>query len=68
MEFQFFVLHDLFAVRRLNVDDHPAFGWEVGDLGTIECSRALEEICMAWVYYGFASGGAWDHAFKLLRK
>ena len=45
-----------------------SFGWEVADLGTIECSRALEEICMAWVYYGFASGGSWDHAFKLLRK
>jgi 8-hydroxy-5-deazaflavin:NADPH oxidoreductase len=43
------------------------FGWEVADLGPIERARALEEICMAWVYYGLETGG-WSHAFKLLRK
>ena len=43
------------------------FGWGVVDLGGIEASRALEEMCMAWCYYGFKTGG-WNHAFKLLRK
>lgn len=41
-------------------------GWEVADLGGIEASRWLEAMCMAWVAYGFTSGG-WAHAFKLLR-
>jgi hypothetical protein len=43
------------------------FGWEAADLGPIERSRTLEEVAMAWVYYGQVRG-AWDHAFKLLRK
>jgi hypothetical protein len=43
------------------------FGWDVLDLGGIENSRWLEAMCMAWVAYGFKSGG-WNHAFKLLRK
>jgi 8-hydroxy-5-deazaflavin:NADPH oxidoreductase len=41
-------------------------GWDVADLGGIEASRWLEALCMAWVAYGFTSGG-WGHAFKLLR-
>lgn len=41
-------------------------GWDVADLGGIEASRWLEALCMAWVSYGFTSGG-WGHAFKLLR-
>lgn len=43
------------------------FGWEPADLGPIERSRALEEVAMAWVYYGVVSG-SWDHAFKMLHK
>ena len=43
------------------------FGWEAADLGPIERSRALEEVAMAWVYYGVVSG-SWDHAFKMLHK
>jgi predicted dinucleotide-binding enzyme len=43
------------------------FGWGVADLGGIEASRQLEEMCMVWCLYGFKSGG-WNHAFKLLRK
>lgn len=41
------------------------FGWEPADIGPIERSRALEEMCMAWTYYGIAQG-RWDHAFKVL--
>jgi 8-hydroxy-5-deazaflavin:NADPH oxidoreductase len=43
------------------------FGWETADLGPIERSRALEEVAMAWVYYGQIRG-TWDHAFKMLHK
>ena len=43
------------------------FGWEAADLGPIERSRALEEVAMAWVYYGQVQG-SWDHAFKMLHK
>jgi predicted dinucleotide-binding enzyme len=41
-------------------------GWDTCDLGGIECSRELEQLCMTWVRVGAASG-AWGHAFKLLR-
>ena len=41
-------------------------GWDTADLGGIECSRELEQLCMAWVRIGAATG-AWGHAFKLLR-
>ena len=44
-----------------------AFGWGVVDLGGIEASRALEPMCIAWVWHGLKSG-KWTHAFKLLRK
>lgn len=44
-----------------------AFGWEAADLGPIERSRALEEVAMAWVYYGQMQN-TWDHAFKMLHK
>jgi predicted dinucleotide-binding enzyme len=43
------------------------FGWEAADLGPIERARALEEVAMAWVYYGQVRG-SWDHAFKMLHK
>ena len=43
------------------------FGWEAADLGPIERSRALEEVAMAWVYYGMVKG-SWDHAFKMLHR
>jgi 8-hydroxy-5-deazaflavin:NADPH oxidoreductase len=43
------------------------FGWATVDLGTIECSRYLEAMCIVWVAYG-ARTGTWNHAFKLLRK
>ncbi|HUR51828.1 MAG TPA: NAD(P)-binding domain-containing protein [Mycobacteriales bacterium] len=41
-------------------------GWDTADLGGIECSRELEQLCMAWVRIGVTSG-TWGHAFKLLR-
>jgi predicted dinucleotide-binding enzyme len=44
-----------------------AFGWGVIDVGTIESSRYLEAMCVAWVMHGILSGG-WNHAFKMLRK
>lgn len=41
-------------------------GWKsFVDLGGIDASRALEEMCVAWVRHGIISGG-WNHAFKLL--
>lgn len=43
------------------------FGWEVIDLGGIECARYLEPLAMTWITYGFRTG-SWNHAFKLLRK
>ena len=41
-------------------------GWDAADLGGIEASRWLEGVALAWVAYGFRTGG-WTHAFKLLR-
>jgi predicted dinucleotide-binding enzyme len=41
-------------------------GWDTADLGGIECSRELEQLCMTWVRIG-AQSGTWGHAFKLLR-
>jgi predicted dinucleotide-binding enzyme len=41
-------------------------GWDAVDLGGIECSRELEQLCMTWVRIG-ATSGTWGHAFKLLR-
>lgn len=43
-------------------------GWKsFADLGDITASRALEEMCIAWVRHGIMSGG-WNHAFKILKK
>ena len=43
-------------------------GWKsFVDLGGIDGSRALEEMCIAWVRHGILTGG-WNHAFKLLHK
>lgn len=46
-----------------------SLGWKdaVTDLGRIEESRYLEPMCIVWVHYGIRTG-AWDHAFKMLRK
>ena len=41
------------------------FGFGVIDLGSIESSRYLEPMCMAWVLHGVLSG-KWAHAFKML--
>jgi len=41
-------------------------GWDTSDLGGIECSRELEQLCLAWVRIGVQSG-SWGHAFKVLR-
>lgn len=43
------------------------FGWEPADIGPIDRSRALEEMCIAWTAYGIESG-RWDHAFKMLHR
>jgi predicted dinucleotide-binding enzyme len=43
------------------------FGWPAIDIGGIEGARLLEPMCILWVIYGIRSG-AWDHAFKMLRK
>jgi predicted dinucleotide-binding enzyme len=51
------------TVSRLAAD----LGWPVIDLGGLDASRYLEAIAMAWIVYGFRTG-AWNHAFKLLRK
>lgn len=43
-------------------------GWKsFVDVGPIDGSRALEEMCIAWVRFGIFSGG-WNHAFKMLRR
>ena len=44
-----------------------AFGWIADDVGGIEGARVLEPMCILWVLYGIHNG-AWDHAFKMLRK
>lgn len=52
------------TVRELAKD----LGWKsFVDLGDITASRALEEMCIAWVRHGIVSG-SWGHAFKMLRK
>jgi predicted dinucleotide-binding enzyme len=43
------------------------FGWPAIDIGGIEGARLLEPMCILWVIYGIRSG-AWNHAFKMLRK
>lgn len=44
-----------------------AFGWPVVDIGGIEGARLLEPLCILWVLYGVKTG-AWNHAYKMLRK
>ena len=43
------------------------FGWGVVDVGSIECSRYLEAMCMVWVLSAMRAG-TWNQAFKLLKK
>jgi hypothetical protein len=42
-------------------------GMPTVDLGPIQLSRGLEEMCILWVAYGIKTQ-SWNHAFKLLRK
>lgn len=52
------------AVREIAKD----LGWKSFiDFGDITASRALEEMCIAWVRHGIISG-SWNHAFKILHK
>lgn len=54
--------------KALVVELAKDLGWKsFVDLGGIDGSRALEEMCIAWVRHGILSG-SWNHAFKLLRK
>jgi predicted dinucleotide-binding enzyme len=43
------------------------FGWPAIDIGGIEGARELEPLCILWVKIGMRTG-AWNHAFKLIRK
>ena len=43
-----------------------AFGWRWLNVGGIERSRELEELCILWVAIGTRSG-SWGHAFTLLQ-
>jgi predicted dinucleotide-binding enzyme len=54
------------AAKRTVTELLQETGWDVADLGGIEASRYLEPMSLAWIAYGFGSGG-WGHAFKLLR-
>jgi predicted dinucleotide-binding enzyme len=42
------------------------FGWEVADMGGAPSARAIEPLCQLWCLPGLR-GGAWTHAFKLLK-
>ena len=42
-------------------------GWPTIDIGGIEGARLLEPLAMLWISHGFQTG-AWNHAFRLLRK
>lgn len=54
------------AAKRTVGDVLADFGWpDPVDIGTIDGSRELEAICIAWVKIG-GTRGAWDHGFKLL--
>jgi predicted dinucleotide-binding enzyme len=44
-----------------------SFGWEVIDIGGIDGARSLEPMAIVWIRHGIFTG-AWDHAFRLLRK
>jgi predicted dinucleotide-binding enzyme len=52
--------------KRIVAQVCEAFGWGVADIGTIEGSRYLEAMCMAWVLYGIRAG-SWNHAFKMVK-
>jgi predicted dinucleotide-binding enzyme len=43
-----------------------SFGWETADMGKVESARAIEPLCQLWCAPGL-QGGAWTHAFKLLK-
>lgn len=56
------------AAKKTVRDIGKDLGWKSFiDLGDITASRALEEMCIAWVRHGINSG-SWNHAFKMLRK
>jgi predicted dinucleotide-binding enzyme len=54
------------AAKATVADLLQSTGWEAADLGGIECSRELEQLCMTWVRIGVQTG-TWGHAFKVLR-
>jgi predicted dinucleotide-binding enzyme len=43
------------------------FGFDTGDMGTVEAARAIEPLCMLWCIPGFLTN-SWTHAFKLLTR
>jgi len=55
------------AAKATVTDLLKSFGWPALDIGGIEGSRLLEPLCILWVIYGVRTG-AWNHAFKMLRK
>jgi len=55
------------AAKQEVTDLLTTMGWPTIDLGTIEESRLIEPIGMAWVKYYFKTQN-WQHAFKLIRK
>ena len=42
------------------------FGFDTEDLGTIETSRAIEQLCRIWCIPGIARGDWSPRAFKML--
>ena len=55
------------TAKRTVTEILTAFGWGTVDIGDIQGARHLEPMCLVWVRHGLKSG-AWNHAFKLLRK
>jgi predicted dinucleotide-binding enzyme len=62
-----FIAGDRDEAKSMVTDLLVETGWDVVDLGGIDASRCLEPMCIAWVLAG-ARIGAWDHAFRLLRR
>ncbi len=62
-----FIAGDDATAKKTVTEILTAFGWSTIDVGGIEGARLLEPLCLLWVAYAAASG-AYNHAFKLLRK
>jgi 8-hydroxy-5-deazaflavin:NADPH oxidoreductase len=54
------------AAKATVTDALADFGWSALDVGAIEASRQLEQLCILWVQVGQARGGKWDHAITLV--